>query len=53
MKKIDAVIDTNVIVSAMLSSNFHSPTVRILAALWRKQVAPLFNDEIISEYAES
>lgn len=46
-----AVIDTNVIVSALLTKNPRSPTARILAAVMDgKGVRPLHSPEIIAEY---
>ena len=47
-----AVLDTNVIVSALMSSNPTSPTKRCLKAALSGNVCPLYNDEIISEYRE-
>ncbi len=51
-RKIYTVIDTNVLVSAMISHNENSPTVRILRALTDGRITPLYNYEILSEYAE-
>lgn len=45
-----AVIDTNVLVSAMLTHNKQSATFQVLEALFANQIIPLYNDEIISEY---
>lgn len=47
-----AVIDTNVLVSALLTSNQLSPTKKILGLLTSMKVTPLINDEIIAEYKE-
>ncbi len=47
-----AVIDTNVLVSALLTSNINSPTVKIINALLDNDVTPLYNDEIIDEYKD-
>ena len=47
-----AVIDTNVLVSAMLSRTPTAATVRLLNALTNKEVCPLFNEEIIAEYTD-
>lgn len=47
-----AVIDTNVIVSALLARNPESATVKVLEALFRGSIVPLVNDEIICEYAD-
>ena len=47
-----AVIDTNVLVSALLTSNINSPTVKVINALLDNNVTPLYNDEIIDEYKD-
>lgn len=48
--KIYAVIDTNVIVSALLSRHHNSATVKILDYLYDRVIVPVYNDEIIEEY---
>ena len=50
--KLYAVIDTNVIVSAMFTHNPESPTKLILDHILRGDVIPLYVDEIISEYQD-
>ena len=45
-----AVIDTNVIVSAMLSSNPASNPAKVFHAVLNGRVVPLYNDEILDEY---
>lgn len=47
-----AVIDTNVLVSALLTGNPLSPTKKILNMITSKQITPLVNDEVIAEYNE-
>ena len=47
-----AVIDTNVLVSAMLTHNEQSATFRIIEAMISNQIIPLYNEEIISEYED-
>lgn len=47
-----AVIDTNVLVSALLSSHEDAATVLIVGKLFSGEVIPLFNDEILKEYHE-
>ena len=49
--KIYAVIDTNVIISALLSRHQDSATVRILDYLYDREIVPVYNDEILEEYA--
>ena len=49
--KIYAVIDTNVIVSALLSRHHDSATVKVLDYLYDRVIVPVYNNEIIEEYA--
>lgn len=48
--KIFAVIDTNLIVSALLSSNLESNPVKVFRAIVQERIVPLYNDEILEEY---
>ncbi|MBP3738668.1 MAG: hypothetical protein J6I72_06425 [Muribaculaceae bacterium] len=41
-----AVIDTNVIVSALLTRNAESSTVKVIEALLCGKIVPLYNEEI-------
>lgn len=50
MKTYHAVIDTNVIVAALLTTNEQSATVKVVDALLRGSIKTLYNDEIIAEY---
>lgn len=50
--KIDAVIDTNVIVSALISKNLESNPTKMVRAIVQEQIVPLYNDEILNEYRE-
>lgn len=52
MKTYQAVIDTNVIVAALLTSNERSATVRVIDVLLKGKIKPLFNHEILTEYAD-
>ena len=52
LDKIYAVVDTNVIVSAMLSSNKTSNPNIVVRALNTGLITPLYNDIIINEYKE-
>ena len=47
-----AVIDTNVFVSALLTSNIEAATVKVLKALLQGKIVPLYNKEIFDEYNE-
>lgn len=49
--KIYAVIDTNVIISALLSRHQDSATVKVLDYLYDRTIVPVYNDEILEEYA--
>ena len=50
--KFYAVIDTNVIVSAIISKRLESNPVKIIRAIVQERIVPLFNDEILDEYRE-
>ena len=45
-----AVLDTNVLVSALLSSHDDAATVRVVEQLYSGGYSPIFSDEIIKEY---
>ena len=47
---IHAVIDTNVLVSALLTSKSDTATVQVIEAFLNGQIIPLYNEEIINEY---
>jgi putative PIN family toxin of toxin-antitoxin system len=47
-----AVIDTNVLVSALLSSHTDSATVKVVEKIFTSEVIPVFSKEILSEYHE-
>ena len=47
-----AVFDTNVLVSAMITHNSDSATVKVLKQVVKGHIVPLFNDEILLEYQE-
>lgn len=49
--KIYTVIDTNVIISALLSRHQDSATVKILDYLYDRTIVPVYSDEILEEYA--
>lgn len=46
------VIDTNVLVSAMLSKNEQAATVQLMEYLWRQEIIPVYSKKIIEEYWE-
>ena len=47
-----AVIYTNVLVLALFTSNVEAATVKVLNALLRKKIVPLYNEEIYDEYVD-
>lgn len=47
-----AVIDTNVLVSALFSANGTSNPSRIIESVFNGVITPLYNKEIIAEYSE-
>ena len=46
------VIDTNILVSALLSKHPDSATVQVLEALYHQKIIPVYNEEIFCEYAD-
>ena len=51
-KRIFVVVDTNVVVSGMITKNMNSPTVSVLESLTEKSITPLYCDEILKEYGD-
>ena len=51
MKKY-VVVDTNVLVSALITRNESSPTVKILRYVSENKIIPVYSAEIIEEYNE-
>ncbi|MBR1629208.1 MAG: putative toxin-antitoxin system toxin component, PIN family [Lachnospiraceae bacterium] len=47
-----AVIDTNVIVSGLLTNNRMAPTAVILDAMMDGKIIPLFHEDILAEYED-
>ena len=47
-----AVIDTNVIVSALITKSPESPVLRVIQRIFSGRVCALVNDEILAEYNE-
>lgn len=47
-----AVIDTNVFLSALITKNEDSATVKVLDAVLSGKIIPLYHCEIIAEYSE-
>ena len=44
------VIDTNIIVSALLSSKNDSATVQVMEKVFRQEIKPVYSKEIFAEY---
>ena len=51
MKKY-VVVDTNVLVSALITRNENAPTVKILRYLSQNKIVPVYSSDIIKEYYE-
>ena len=47
-----AVVDTNVLISALLAKKSDTATVKILDAMINGRFTPLWHDNIIDEYSE-
>ena len=47
-----AVIDTNVVVSSLLTKRSDAATARVMQAIADEKITPLYNDEILAEYRE-
>lgn len=47
-----AVVDTNVLVSALLTKNKESATVKVFSKIFNHSITPLYNAEILAEYKE-
>lgn len=47
-----AVVDTNVLISALLSKNEDSATVKVMDAVFDGRIIPLYHRDILAEYAE-
>lgn len=46
------VVDTNVLVSALITRNENSPTVRILKLISENKIIPVYSADIVKEYGE-
>ena len=44
------VIDTNVLVSALLSKKEEAATVQLMERLWQRKIIPVYSKKIIEEY---
>lgn len=47
-----AVLDTNVLVSALLSKHSNAATVQVLNAVFDGRLLPLYHEDILAEYEE-
>ncbi|MCC8047365.1 MAG: putative toxin-antitoxin system toxin component, PIN family [Clostridiales bacterium] len=47
-----AVIDTNVLIAALLTKNSDAATLRVLHAVLDGSITPLYHEDILSEYDE-
>lgn len=51
-KQYFVIIDTNVLVSGLISKNHNSPTVKILKFLSESRIIPVYSKEILQEYSD-
>lgn len=47
-----AVIDTNILVSALITHNSNASTVKVVESIFMHKLSPLYNDEIMDEYKD-
>lgn len=47
-----AVVDTNVLVAALLSQKYDSATVRVIRAMLSGEFIPLYHEDILAEYED-
>lgn len=52
MHLVYAVIDTNVLISALITKNSKAATVKVLEAVLRGDIIPLYHEDILAEYDE-
>ena len=50
--KFYAVIDTNVVLSSMISRNSEAATARVMKAVMQNKLIPLYNTDILLEYSD-
>ena len=47
-----AVVDTNVLISSMITHDDSSPTVGVLTSIFNGDIVPIYNDYLIAEYLD-
>ena len=52
MHLVYAVIDTNVLISALITKNPEAATVKVVEAVLTGDIIPLYHDDILAEYDE-
>ena len=50
--KLNVIIDTNVFISAFITSDMSSPTIKILDLFYDDKISLYYSDDIISEYKD-
>ena len=50
--KYNVIIDTNVIISAMITKSIDSPTMKVLELFYDKRINLYYSDEILNEYKD-
>ncbi len=51
--RVHAVIDTNVLISSLITTNFESPTVSIIREISNGNIVPIYSDYLLTEYREA
>lgn len=50
--KIYAVIDTNIVISALMAKSENSPPLRVVRAVAHQKIIPIIHEQIVKEYVE-
>lgn len=50
--KIYAVIDTNIVISALMAKSENSPPLEVVRAVAHQKIIPITNEQIVKEYVE-
>lgn len=50
--KLNVILDTNVIVSSLITTNEHSPIAKVMDLFYDEKINVYYSDEIINEYIE-
>ena len=50
--RVHAVIDTNVLISSLITADFYSPTVSVIKEIRDGGIIPIYSDYLMAEYRE-